>query len=361
MPVGLTIKEIPGKAGQVYYPLTHVDIPAREPGPAEVVVRIHAAALNHRDFFIRQRLYGGISFGVPLMSDACGTVIRTGSSPSARSWLNRRVIINPGTGWDSDPDGPEDPRGYRILGGTKGLPLGTAVDELVIGAAELEPAPDHLNDHEAAALPLAGLTAWRATVTKSANARPGRNILITGIGGGVALFALAFAVAAGANAYVTSGSQDKIDRAIAMGAKGGVSYKEKGWEKKLKDMLPKDRRFLDAIVDGAGADVCDKGARLLRDGGIISQYGMTVSPKMTWGMPDVLKNIELRGSTMGSRKEFADMVAFVADRKIRPVVSKVAKGLDNLSELDALFEEMKNGSQFGKLVVQIASSSGSKL
>lgn len=81
---------------------------------------------------------------------------------------------------------------------------------------------------------------------------------------------------------------------------------------------------------------------------------MTVSPKMTWSMPNVMSNQELRGSTMGSRKEFSDMVNFVAEKKLVPIVSKVAQGLDNLQELDSLFEEMKNGSQFGKLVVNIA-------
>ena len=87
---------------------------------------------------------------------------------------------------------------------------------------------------------------------------------LTGIGGGVAIMALLFAVAAGANVYVSSGSQEKIDRAKSMGAKGGINYKEKGWEKTLKELLPSDRKQLDAIIDGAGGDVVDKGAKLLK-------------------------------------------------------------------------------------------------
>jgi NADPH:quinone reductase-like Zn-dependent oxidoreductase len=101
-------------------------------------------------------------------------------------------------------------------------------------------------------------------MVKSGNAKPGRNILITGIGGGVAIMALLFAVAAGANVYVSSGSQEKIERAKSMGAKGGINYKEKGWEKTLKELLPSDRKQLDAIIDGAGGDVVDKGAKLLK-------------------------------------------------------------------------------------------------
>jgi NADPH:quinone reductase-like Zn-dependent oxidoreductase len=134
----------------------------------------------------------------------------------------------------------------------------------VVDENEVEEAPAHLTPAEAAALPLTGLTGWRALISKSGNAEAGRNILITGIGGGVALNVLQFAVGLGANAYVTSGSQDKIDKAKSMGVKGGVSYKADGWEKELKKQLPKDRPYLDAIIDGAGGNVISKAARLLK-------------------------------------------------------------------------------------------------
>jgi D-arabinose 1-dehydrogenase-like Zn-dependent alcohol dehydrogenase len=88
---------------------------------------------------------------------------------------------------------------------------------------------------------------------------------------------------------------------------------------------------------------------------------MTVAPKMDWTMPAVLNNLELKGSTMGSRKEFKDMVAFVNEKKIRPVVSRVVKGIDNIKAIDELFEEMKKGSQFGKLVIEIQGGGSSKL
>lgn len=98
----------------------------------------------------------------------------------------------------------------------------------------------------------------------SHNIGPGKNVLVTGIGGGVALMALEFARAAGANVYVTSSSQEKIQRAKELGAKGGVSYKEEGWDKKLLGMLTTENKQFDAIVDGAGADVVEKGARLVK-------------------------------------------------------------------------------------------------
>lgn len=202
---------------------------------------------------------------MPLLADGVGLVTSTGSSPGATRWLNTRVILNPGTGWKDSPDGPEAASGYAILGGTKSNPAGTLAEHIVLDAGELEACPEHLDDAQAAALPLTGLTAWRALRVKCGeHATRGKNVLVTGIGGGVALMALLFAVAEGCNVYVTSGEQGKIDRAVGLGAKGGVVYKEKGWEKKLKGMLPKERGWLDAIVDGAGGDVVAKGSKLLK-------------------------------------------------------------------------------------------------
>ncbi|TGJ87779.1 hypothetical protein E0Z10_g992, partial [Xylaria hypoxylon] len=156
------------------------------------------------------------------------------------------------------------------------------------------------------------------------------------------------------NAYVTSGSPAKIERAKELGAKGGVSYRDADWHTKLAALLPKSRPYLDAVVDGAGGDIMARVVRLLKFGGIVSSYGMTVSPKMDWLMVAVMKNVELRGSTMGSRQEFRDMVAFVREHKIRPVVSRVVKGLDNMKEIEELYEEIREGRQFGKLVIEIS-------
>ncbi|PVI08749.1 NAD(P)-binding protein [Periconia macrospinosa] len=360
MPSAIAIKQVPGKPGQVYYPLEKITIPDPKPTANQTVISLRAAALNHRDLFIRQHLYPGTTFGVPLLADGVGIVTSAGSSASAQKWLNKRVILNPGTGWASSPEGPEHPKGYAIMGGTKTNAAGTLAEVVTLDAAELEECPEHLNDEEAAAFPLTGLTAWRAFFVKSGNAVAGRNILVTGIGGGVALMVLLYGVAQGCNVYVTSGDQGKIDRAVKLGAKGGVIYKDKGWEKTLQGMLPKDRPFLDAIVDGAGGDVVQKGSRLLKAGGIISIYGMTVSPKMDFIMPAVLRNIEVRGSTMGSRKEFADMVRFIKEKKLKPVVSRSVHGLD-IEKINGLFEDMKNASQFGKLVVTLGQGGKSRL
>lgn len=264
MPKAIAIRKIDGKPGQVYYPLEHISLPEPQPKDDEVVVKITAAALNHRDLFLRQHLYPGITFGVPLLADGSGVVVATGSSSEAQKWKGKKVVINPGSGWKDDLEGPESPKGYAILGGTKMNPLGTLGETVTIGASELEEAPKHLSSVEAAALPLTGLTAWRAVMTKSQQAKPGRNILITGIGGGVALMALLFASAAGANVFVSSGDEEKLKKAKALGAAGGVNYKDKDWGKQLMAQLPAERKMLDAIIDGAGGDIVGEGAKMLR-------------------------------------------------------------------------------------------------
>jgi len=133
-----------------------------------------------------------------------------------------------------------------------------------------------------------------------------------------------------------------------------VNYKEEGWEKKLLSILPSENKQIDAMVDGAGGDAVEKGARLLKPGGIIAVYGMTTGPKMPFLMQAVLKNIEVKGSTMGSRKEFKDMIDFVKTKKVKPVVSRTVQGIEDLDGINSLFDEMKKGSQFGKLVVEIS-------
>lgn len=191
-----------------------------------------------------------------------------GAGPNASSdrWQGKRVILNPGLGWKDSPDGPEEATGYRIMGGTKVYEKGTLQEYITIDESEVEEAPRHLSDAEAAALPLTGLTAWRALVTKGGerNSKDGAAVLITGIGGGVALMALRFAVARGAHVFVTSSSQEKIQKAVELGAAGGVSYKEDGWEKKLLGMLPSGKKNFDAVVDGAGGDSIEKAVKLLK-------------------------------------------------------------------------------------------------
>jgi NADPH:quinone reductase-like Zn-dependent oxidoreductase len=157
---------------------------------------------------------------------------------------------------------------------------------------EIEECPSFLSDEEAAATPLAALTAWRATIIKAA-IRPGDQILITGIGGGVAIFCLQLAVAYGAKVYVTSGDEEKLRKAKDLGAVGGVNYKDPKWASRLAEMLPGERGWLDSVIDSAGGDIVKESLRLLRYGGVISSYGMTLGPNIMFPMQAVMKNIEV--------------------------------------------------------------------
>lgn len=192
--------------------------------------------------------------------------------------------------WKTDPTGPETE--FAILGGTNTLKNGCCQEYIAVSSAEIEPCPSHLSDHEAAAIPLAALTAWRATVFK-AGVREGQNILVTGIGGGVALFCMQFGLAHGARVFVSSGSDNKIVKAKSLGATDGINYKKPRWEKDLKALLPPTRPYLDAIIDGAGGDIVTRSLELLKPGGIISSYGMTLGPRLTFTMPAVMKNVEV--------------------------------------------------------------------
>ncbi|KAL8303014.1 hypothetical protein RB597_005338 [Gaeumannomyces tritici] len=362
MPHILTLKHKRGKPGAVYYPLQLRAVPKPPaPGPGQLLLRMRAAALNHRDVFIRQHLYPDVSFESPLFSDACGTVEAAGPG-CTRDLVGRLVLVTPCRGWADSPEGPEDWAGFHTIGGTTtggdgGAPTaGGGSTWAVAPEAEVEPCPEHLSPAEGAALPSCGVTAWRALAAKCgpAHAGPGRNVLVTGIGGGVALQALQMALALGCAAvYVTSGSEAKIARARQLGAAGGVLYTDADWPRALARMLPPSRPFLDAVIDGAGGDIVIRTIPLLKPGGVITIYGMTLSPVLDWPMQAVMKNIELHGTTAGSRAEFKDMLDFVAQHKLRPVVSRTVKGLECVEAIEGLFDELKAGKQFGKLVIEI--------
>ena len=314
------------------------EVPDIRPAPGEVVVRVHAAALNHRDVWIQKGQYAGLRYPIIPGSDGSGVVM---PGPDAGAWTDKEVIINPALQWGEHP-AYQDPRDFRILG----LPDdGTLAEYVRVPVGNLVPKPVHLSFEEAAALPLAGVTAYRASMTR-ARLQAGEAVLITGIGGGVALFALQFALAVGARVYVSSGSDEKIDRAMAMGALGGANYKNAGWIDALKTLTG----GFDVVVDGAAGDGFNDLLDLMSPGGRLSIYGATrgnvsnvVARRIFW------KQLNILGSTMGSPADFAAMVALVDQHKIRPVVDKVYPP----EEGAAAFQRMDEGLQFGKIVVKM--------
>ena len=199
---------------EVGKPLAMQDRPVPQAGAGQAVVKVRAAALNRRDFWITRGLYPDVRCPVILGSDAAGVVTAVGSGVDP-SWVGREVVIDPGLDWGDTPCAQGD--AFRILG----MPDdGTFAEAVAVPAGQLRAKPAHLSWEEAAALPLAGVTAYRAVVVQGRVAA-GQRVLVTGIGGGVATFALQIARAAGATVFVTSSSADKIASAIALGAKAG--------------------------------------------------------------------------------------------------------------------------------------------
>nr|VWP00207.1 Uncharacterized protein [Ganoderma boninense] len=339
-----------GKSTAVLHDAVVEDRPLPQLQSGQLLVRIHAAAFNHRDLWIRKSLYPGIGFGRVLGSDAAGIVLA--SADENDPLLGKRVFCVPMRGWEKDPDAPES--NFTVVGGVRGVDFGAFAQYVVVDRDQVIPTPDHLDDVHASAWPVGGVTAWRATMVNGAVKR-GDNVLVTGVGGGVAIVALQLAVAAGANVYVTSGSEEKIRRAVDIGAKGGVSYKKEDWPNQLGALLKKGGKgLLNTVIDAGGGDIMGKVSPILQPGGRVVVFGMHTSPKVTMTMREVMKNQKLLGSTMGSQKDLVDATNFIAEHRIVPVVSHVLDGFESAEQGFKLLEE---GSHFGKVVIRIPSDS----
>lgn len=299
------------------------------PKEGQVFVRLLAAAFNKRDYWITQGKYPGVKLPLVLGSDGAGMMD------------NREVIINPSIGWGDDPDYFAD--GFKILG----LPdMGTFSDRVIVQEENIYDKPAHLSWVEAAALPVCGVTAYRAMMTRG-RAKKGERMLITGIGGGVATMALLFGVAMEMEVWVTSSSDDKIQKAKEHGAMGGVNYKAEGWDKEL---VSKAGGRFDLIIDGAGGKGFAKMVHHMNPRGRIVIYGGTagniddLSPqRIFW------KQLDIMGSTMGSPVDFQNMLDFVVKHKIKPIISHVF----NLYDANEAMALMASGDQFGKVCLDI--------
>jgi len=313
--------------------------PTPVPGPGEVVVHVRAAALNHRDVWIRRGQYAGIRLPSILGSDATGEVAAAGDAEGS-SWLGRDVVIDPSLGWGRDPRAQAGT--FQLLG----MPTeGTYAEFVRVPLANVYPKPSHLSIEEAAALPLAAVTAYRALVTRAA-LQAGEVVVITGIGGGVALAALTIAVNLGATVYVTSGSEKKIALAKRAGAADGVTYRASDWSRTLLEIIG---RRPDVIVDGAGSETFAHALDLLRPGGRIVTYGATCGPVGSLEVRRIFwKQIDIHGSTMGSPDDFRRMLEMY-EKGLRPVVDSVLP----LAEAAEAHARLERGEQFGKIILRM--------
>ncbi len=315
-------------------------VPDPVPGPGEVVVALRAAALNRRDVFVRK---GIAPSPLPVIpgSDGAGVVRSLGPGVSGVA-EGDEVVILPSLGWGGGEEAPAP--GFRILGGPDD---GTYAELIGIPAENVFPRPSRLSWEEAAALPLAGLTAYRALVSR-ARVRPGETALIIGIGGGVATVALHIARAAGCRVLVTSSSDEKIARAVELGAAGGVNYTGDDWPAAVRELA--GGAGVDVVVDSVGTTWAQSIATL-RPGGRAVVFGGTGGGKVELTVrPVTMGQVSLLGTTMGSPRDFAALLAAVRHQDWAPVVDSVRP----LAEAAAAHEREEAGEHFGKLVLSIA-------
>jgi zinc-binding alcohol dehydrogenase/oxidoreductase len=324
--------------GPEKYQFEQIETP--EPSRNEVVIRLRAAAFNRRDIFIRKGEYPGIRLPAIPGADGSGEIVAVGEGAN-NLVIGSKVVIYPALNWG------DDERIYRKDFSIVGVPTdGTFAEYIKVPKENVFLKPDYLTWEEAAALPLAGLTAYRALVTRG-KLKKGENVLIPGIGGGVATFLLQIAVALGSNVFVTSSSDDKIQRAISLGASCGVSYQEDNWDKKLREWM---KDGADLCIDSIGGKSFHKLLNIAKHGSRIVTFGATAGPVPQLVMPKIfLKQLDVLGTTMGSPIEFRDMLSFYSENKIRPIIDSVY----SFEEITEAQSRMEKGQNFGKVVVTI--------
>jgi NADPH:quinone reductase-like Zn-dependent oxidoreductase len=313
-----------------------------------VVVRVHAAALNHLDLHVRQGI-PTLKLTLPhiLGADGAGHVEALGSDVTDLE-VGDRVVLNPGItcsrcefcakGEDSlcvD---------YKILG--EHLP-GTYAERVAVPAGNALKIPTDMTFETAAAAPLTFMTAWRMLITR-AQVRPGEDVLILGAGSGVSTAAIQIARLAGCNVFVTSSSDAKLEKAKGLGADVLVNYKAMPWSKAIWELT--GRRGVDVIVDHVGEATFKDSVRSLRKGGRVVVPGATTGPMLPLDARYLFwRQLSVLGSTMANRREFEEVLKLVFMGRLKPVVDRVFP----LAEARAAHEYLERGEQFGKVVLAI--------
>ncbi len=314
--------------------------PTAEPG--QVVLRMLAASPNYRDLLMVLGQYNPKQ-PLPLIpgSDGVGQVVSVGQGVErvqvgdrvapifAQNWICGRPTI-------------------ETLRSTLGGPLdGTLTEYLAVEQSGVVHVPQHLSDEEAATLPCAGLTAWNALVTHG-GVQPGDTVLVQGTGG-VSIFALQFAVLLGARVIVTSSSDEKLERARALGAWETINYRSlPDWGREARRLA--DDRGVDLVVEVGGAGTLARSLAAVRPGGRISLIGV-----LAGGMADIniipilMRQIRVQGVLVGHRESFEAMNRAIEVHHLRPAVSRVFP----LDDTRAALKHLAAGEHFGKIAIRI--------
>lgn len=315
------------------------DVETPEPKAGEVRVAIRAASMNHREMWIARGLYPGMTLPSTMGCDGAGVVDMIGKDVSGVS-LGDEVVIYPGRNWGSNRHAPHPEFGLL------GMPYpGTIAEFICVPAESIAPKPKGMTWEEAAATVLTGLTAWRALMVKG-QLQAGETLLISGVGGGVATFGLAFAVAHGAKAYVTGESEDVLARAKEMGALGGLLYTDPEWGKRVRKLTG----GIDVVLDGAPGPSYANYVRAINPGARIVIYGSTAGDKFEVTATGIfLKSASIVGSQVGDPQDFRDMLAFIDKHAIKPVIERSFR----LSEARDALLYLEKEHKFGKVVITV--------
>ena len=302
-----------------------------EPKAGEIRIKLQTAGLNHRDLFVLERHFPSAQ---PLIigSDGAGIVDAIGEGVFSVQ-IGDEVIINPGLGWRENSDAP--PEGFEIVG----LPFhGTFAEYIIIPAENAARKPSYLSWEEAGVLSLSALTAYRALFTRG-KVKRGMKVFIPGIGSGVATFLLQFAKAAGAEVYVSSRSQEKCNKAIELGADKAINSNE-DWNRALNGVK------MDLVIESVGAATFHKSLELLGPGGTIVTFGASAGDEIQMNLRAFFYGqYNLLGTTMGSAEEYAEMLQFIEEHQIKPIIDRMFQ----LNEFEKAFTRMEDAEQFGKI------------
>jgi NADPH:quinone reductase-like Zn-dependent oxidoreductase len=332
--------EIRGAFGLDHLALT--GRPDPRPGHGEVLVRVRAASLNYRDLLTVRGQYNPKQ-KLPLIpcSDGVGEIVEVGDSVT-RVRPGERVCANFAQRWIAGAPTREK------LRSTLGGPLDGMLAELVVLSEEgVVRVPDHLTDEEAAALPCAGLTAWSTLVTDG-GLTAGDSVLLQGTGG-VSIFALQFAKLLGLRAIITSSSDEKLERARALGADETINYVQTpDWAARVKELT--GGAGVDHVVEVGGAGTLKQSLQAVRIGGTVSLMGVLAGNALELPLPLIfMQRIRVQGILVGSREGFEAMNRAIALHRLRPVIDRVFP----LEETRAALELMDRGGHFGKICIRV--------
>lgn len=334
-----------GPAKNLVYVTDH---PIPQPGPGEVRVRVHAAALNYLDIWVRNG-WPGIKLSYPhiLGADAAGVIDALGADVSG--WqVGDRVAIDPTIEWGGSPvrETPDKkPARFMLMGEQGG---GTYAEYITVPARNLLALPDHVTYAEAAAASLVFVTAWHSLITRG-NLRAGESVLIVGAGGGVNTASIQIAKLAGCTVYVVGSTEEKIAQAKALGADVGVPRDvDGGWSRAIYQLTAK--RGVDVVVDNVGAATMNDSLRSAARGGRILTVGNTagamieIDNRLIFG-----KHLTLIGSTMGPHEDYVTVMRLLFKGQLRAVIDATYP-LERAQDAHRLMEA---GGHFGKIVLEI--------